>query len=243
MELLNRSAAEIAAALVATPQILPDVLESLADIASTWHPVFLRYAGPELFCRISDVILIAADDGGFCASLERDLSRGIDVPTADELVSLVSRIRPDFNAHAIAEFSDRLRGYAGFLRSRLEFQKLAASTASKPSTADPGNEDSDPFLGLVFHHDSTVTRLGDDDKHIPPIALAPQPLKLLKFIHEAGQRGRTVNEIVPAIVATKRILTTEKSRFNLAEIDIDLGETGQYVVRCKKAKGIVTASH
>ena len=108
--------------------------------------------------------------------------------------------------------------------------------------ADPmpasSSTDNGSYLGLVFHHDSTVSRIGSDYKHIPPIQLAPQPLKLLKFIHDAKERGRTVNELVPAIVATKRILTTEKSRLNLSEIDIDLGPTGQYVVRCTRPNAL-----
>lgn len=106
-----------------------------------------------------------------------------------------------------------------------------------PPSASP-SIDKGPYLGLVFHHDSTVSRIGSDYEHIPSISLAPQPLKLLKFIHDAGQRGRTVNELVPAIVATKRILTTEKNRLNLSEIDIDLGPTGQYVVRCTRPNAL-----
>lgn len=102
-----------------------------------------------------------------------------------------------------------------------------------PPSASPSS-DGGPYLGLVFHHDSTVSRNGSDYKHIPSIHLAPQPLRLLKFIHDAGKRGRTVNELVPAIVANKKILTTEKSRLNLSEIDIDLGPIGQYVVRCTR---------
>jgi hypothetical protein len=104
----------------------------------------------------------------------------------------------------------------------------------KPASASP-LIDIVPYLGLRFHHDSTVSRIGSDYAHLPLIPLAPQPLKLLKFIHDAGERGRTVNELVPAIIANKRILTTEKSRLNLSEIDIDLGPAGQYVVRCTKA--------
>jgi hypothetical protein len=112
-------------------------------------------------------------------------------------------------------------------------QEAAKSTVTDPGTSKKPEA---PFLGLVFNHDSTVSRQGDDYKHIPPIPLAPQRLKLLKFIHEAGERGRTVAELVPRIVANKRILTSEKSRLDLSEIDIDLGENGQYVVRCTKQK-------
>ena len=104
----------------------------------------------------------------------------------------------------------------------------------KPASASP-LIDIVPYLGLRFHHDSTVSRIGSDYAHLPLIPLAPQPLKLLKFIHDAGERGRTMNELVPAIIANKRILATEKSRLNLSEIDIDLGPAGQYVVRCTKA--------
>ncbi len=93
-----------------------------------------------------------------------------------------------------------------------------------------------PYLGLVFNHDSTVSRIGEAYKLIPPIHLSEQKLRLFKFIWEAGDQGRTVNELVPAIVANKKILKTEKDRIDLSEIDIDLGGHGEYLVRCTKEK-------
>jgi hypothetical protein len=87
---------------------------------------------------------------------------------------------------------------------------------------------------LVFQHDSTVKRIGYEGNL--PIQLAPQRLKLLKFVHEAGNDGRTQSEIVPKIILNKNTLTSEKNRIklDLKTFDIDLGPRGQYVVRCTR---------
>ncbi len=91
-----------------------------------------------------------------------------------------------------------------------------------------------PFLGLVFNHDSTVSRRGLNYDSVPAIPLPPQPLKLLKFVHEAGQKGRTQNEILTSLEISSRSLATEKNRLkdSLIPIDVDLGPKGQYIVRC-----------
>lgn len=103
----------------------------------------------------------------------------------------------------------------------------------KPRSANLTIDDK-PFLGLVFQHDSTVKRIGYEGNF--PIQLAPQRLKLLKFVHEAGKVGRTQSEIVPNIILDKNTLTSEKNRIkqDLKTIDIDLGPRGQYVVRCTR---------
>ena len=106
----------------------------------------------------------------------------------------------------------------------------------KTEEKEPAGNNTPPFLGLVFHHDSTVSRRGDEYKSVPPIQLTPQRLKLLKCLHDAGSRGRTKNELIPEIVMKPRILTSEKNRLNedLIPLDLDLGGHGEYVIRCKK---------
>jgi hypothetical protein len=103
----------------------------------------------------------------------------------------------------------------------------------KPRSASLRIDDK-PYLGLVFQHDSTVKRIGYEGNL--PIQLAPQRLKLLKFVHEAGNDGRTQSEIVPKIILNKNTLTSEKNRIklDLKTFDIDLGPRGQYVVRCTR---------
>ncbi|MEJ7590122.1 MAG: hypothetical protein WKF77_01095 [Planctomycetaceae bacterium] len=96
-----------------------------------------------------------------------------------------------------------------------------------------------PFLGLVFHHDSTVSRLGDEYKGTFA-ALSPQGLVLLKFIHAAGERGRTKPEIIPAVIANAGILKSEKNRLNddLIPLDLNLGPRSQYILTCCKRTSV-----
>jgi len=90
------------------------------------------------------------------------------------------------------EFFSLLEQFERLDQSFTDTTGLSISEDSKRETSPDPETNKKPdatFLGLVFNHDSTVSRHGDDYKHIPPIPLAPQPLKLLKFIHDAGQRG------------------------------------------------------
>ncbi len=92
------------------------------------------------------------------------------------------------------------------------------------------------FLGLVFNSDLTVSRLGTEYRDILPIELSPQGLKLVRFIHDAGERGRTKNEIIPDIIAGSGILKSEKDRLknDLIPLDLHLGPRSQYVLTCSK---------
>lgn len=93
------------------------------------------------------------------------------------------------------------------------------------------------YLGLEFGSEYTISRNGEGYHHVPPIPLAPQQYRLLKFIHEAQQFGRTQDEILEAFGGISRgSIGTEKNRVKvkLAPIDIDLGPSGKYIVRCTR---------
>ncbi len=103
----------------------------------------------------------------------------------------------------------------------------------KPTSASPSIA-GEPYLGLVFHHDSTVSRLGDDYKD-KRIRVEPQPLLLLKFVHDGGQDGRTQNAIISALSIDQNNLKSVKNRVNetLIPLGLSLGPRGQYAVTDK----------
>ena len=103
----------------------------------------------------------------------------------------------------------------------------------KPTSASPSIA-GEPYLGLVFHHDSTVSRLGDDYKDMR-IRVEPQPLLLLKFVHDGGQDGRTQNAIISALSIDQNNLKSVKNRVNetLIPLGLSLGPRGQYAVTDK----------
>lgn len=90
----------------------------------------------------------------------------------------------------------------------------------KPASANPSIEDKS-FLGLLFHDNLTVSRLGNDykDKITCVISLSPQQFQILKFIHGAGKNGRTKNEMD---VAGFTSLKQEKTKINEKLIPVDL---------------------
>ena len=81
--------------------------------------------------------------------------------------------------------------------------------------------DEPPYLGLMFHDDSTVSRLGDayKDKRTSVISLSPQQFKILKFIHGAGIIGRTKSEMDAEGFTS---LKQEKTKINEKLIPLDL---------------------
>lgn len=54
-----------------------------------------------------------------------------------------------------------------------------------------------PYLGLIFHDNWTVSRMGDaySDLASLPIELSRQQFNILKYIHAAGLHGRTKSEM------------------------------------------------
>jgi hypothetical protein len=94
-----------------------------------------------------------------------------------------------------------------------------------------------PYLGLEFGNENTISRNGEDYQHVQPIPLTPQQFKLLKFVHEARQEGRTQAAITVELGGiTVGTLGTEKNKLKskLLPIDIDLGPRGKYIVQCTK---------
>ncbi|MBL8817172.1 MAG: hypothetical protein JNL58_14175 [Planctomyces sp.] len=96
-----------------------------------------------------------------------------------------------------------------------ELNTEATSTSAKNSM------DNMPYLGLRFHDDLSVSRDGDayKDKETCLILLSPQQFKILKFIHGAGEAGRTKSQMDAAGFTS---LKQEKTKINEKLIPIEL---------------------
>lgn len=98
---------------------------------------------------------------------------------------------------------------------------LLGLNAKVKTTSVNSSTDTRPYLGLLFNDDFTVSRLGNDyqDKRTCVIALSRQQFQILKFIHEAGENGRTKSEMEAAGFTSLR---QEKWKINDKLIPIDL---------------------
>ena len=190
------------------------------QLASDLNPVVASFQGDLLKTLQAEIRLVnrdainAACDGSPLQKLEAAMHDRLGITTAFYRVNRELGI-----LRARYELPGRVSGEKGH-------KQIPAEVAQDPPPP--------PFLGLVFNHDSTVSRLGDDykDKRIP---VEPQPLLLLKFVHDGGPDGRTQNAIISALSIDQNNLKSVKNRVNetLIPLGLSLGPRGQYAVTDK----------
>jgi hypothetical protein len=137
----------------------------------------------------------------------------------------VSYLEPFLSSDVVKHIPEELEDDLIILRTQIRLR--IAKDGNQESTV-PGHEDSpkgrsgtEHYLGLLFHDDLTVSRLGDKYRDVGTcvISLSPQQFKILKFIHDAGEKGRTKSEMDAQGFTS---LKQEKTKINEKLIPIDL---------------------
>lgn len=102
---------------------------------------------------------------------------------------------------------------------RIAPDRLNEFIAQNLKGIDSTSNDEPPYLGLEFNDDLTVSRLGNAYKDSCRISLSLQQFRILKFIHGAGESGRTSGEMKAERFTS---LKQEKTKINAKLIPIDL---------------------
>jgi hypothetical protein len=230
-------------------------LESLADLISEERPERFRSAMAHFFAalcegnKLFNCLPVPSRNNLNSVTigipprrlfeLLNDFGRVIDELSLLEMSSKTVRSSLQENGFPYRpnELFSLLEQFEGLDWSSIETAGLSNSEDSNRETSpDPetSKKPEAPFLGLVFNHDSTVSRLGDAYKN-KKIRVEPQPLELLKFVHDGGPDGRTQIAIISELRIDQKNLKSVKERVNsaLISIDLSLGPRGQYVVTDK----------
>ena len=140
----------------------------------------------------------------------------------------VSYLRPFLSSDVVKHISEELEDDLVVLRTQIRLriakdgnQESTVSTTSSHDDTSKRRTDKEHYLGLLFHDDLTVSRLGNKyrDDGTCVISLSPQQFKILKFIHGAGENGWTKSEMDAQGFTS---LKQEKTKINEKLIPVDL---------------------
>jgi hypothetical protein len=211
-------------------------LESLADLISEERPERFQSAMAHFFAAICEGNELFNSLPMASRNNLNSVTIGIPPRRLFELLNDFARV---FNELSLLEMSSKTvrsslqeNGFPyrpnEFFSLLEQFERLDQSftdttglSTSEDSNRETNKKPEAPFLGLVFNDDLTVSRRGDEykDNRTCVISLSPQQFKILKFIHGAGQNGRTKSEMEAEGFSS---LKQEKTKINEKLIPIDL---------------------